>query len=263
MADGVEYTWQQATNLAGKRVLLTGCASGIGRATAALYAQAGAIVYGGDVNVAAGEPAMAEIRAAGGKAEFLPLDLTRPESIDGFVDAVREKAGGTVDVVASIAGVDIIKPFLKNDPSDWNLIISVNYVGPVRLIHRLLPSMIEAGQGGKIVTVASDAGRVGSSGETFYSGSKGAIIAFTKALAREMARYRINCNCVAPGPTATPLFLEATAEKLQEALANAIPFKRVARPGEIGQTILFFSSPAADYITGQVLSVSGGLTMHG
>jgi 2-hydroxycyclohexanecarboxyl-CoA dehydrogenase len=263
MADGTDFTWQQATNLAGKRVLLTGCASGIGRATAELYAQAGAIVYGGDVNEAAGESVMAAIRAAGGKGEFVRLNLMQPESIDAFVDTVREKAGGTVDIDASIAGIDIIKPFLKNDPSDWNVIINVNYVGAVRMIHRLLPSMIEAGKGGKIVTVASDAGRVGSSGETFYAGSKGAIIAFTKSLAREMARYGINCNCVAPGPTATPLFLDATAQKLQEALANAIPFKRVARPNEIGQTILYFSSPAADYITGQVLSVSGGLTMHG
>jgi len=263
MSEGNDFTWQQATHLAGKRVLLTGCASGIGRATATLYAQAGATVYGGDVNVAAGEAAMAELREAGGQAEFVPLDLMKAESIDAFVDTVKEKAGGTVDIVASIAGIDIIKPFLKNEPSDWNIIINVNYVGPVRMIHRLLPSMIEAGQGGKIVTVASDAGRVGSSGETFYSGSKGAIIAFTKGLARELARYRINCNCVAPGPTSTPLFLDATAPKLQEALTNAIPFRRVARPSEIGQSILFFSSPASDFITGQVLSVSGGLTMHG
>lgn len=263
MADGVDYTWQQATQLAGKKVLLTGCASGIGLASARAYAAAGAVVYGGDVNTAAGEAEMADIRASGGQAEFIPLDLTQPESIDAFVDTVREKAGGSVDIVASVAGVDIIKPFLKNEPSDWNLIIAVNYVGPVRLIHRLLPSMIEAGQGGKIVTVASDAGRVGSSGETFYSGSKGAIIAFTKALARETARYGIRCNCVAPGPTETPLFKGATPEKLQEALANAIPLKRVARPSEISHSILYFSSPAADYITGQVLSVSGGLTMHG
>ena len=263
MSEGNDFTWQQATNLAGKRVLLTGCASGIGRATAALYAQAGASVFGGDVNVAAGEAAMAELRAAGGKAEFIPLDLTKPESIDAFVDAVKDKAGGTVDIVASIAGIDIIKPFLKNEPADWNIIINVNYVGPVRMIHRLLPSMIEAGGGGKIITVASDAGRVGSSGETFYSGSKGAIIAFTKGLARELARYRINCNCVAPGPTETPLFRDPTAPKLQEALIGAIPFRRLGRPSEVGQSILFFSSPASDFITGQVLSVSGGLTMHG
>ena len=123
----------------------------------------------------------------------------------------------------ALPGVDVIKPFLKNDPASWNLIIHVNYLGPVRMIHRLLPSMIEAGGGGKIVTVASDAGRVGSSGETFYAGSKGAVIAFTKSLARETARYRINCNCVAPGPTETPLFLDATEQKLQDALST--PFR--------------------------------------
>ena len=263
MADGVDYTWQQATSLAGKRVLLTGCASGIGRATARIYSQAGAAVYGGDVNVEAGEAAMAELRAAGGKAEFVPLDLMQAASIDAFVDTVREKAGGTVDIVASIAGVDIIKPFIKNDPADWNVIINVNYVGAVRLLHRLLPSMIEAGNGGKIVTVASDAGRVGSSGETFYAGSKGAIIAFTKSLARELARYGINCNCVAPGPTTTPLFHGTVQPKLADALVNAIPFKRLALPSEIGHSIVFLSTPGADFITGQVFSVSGGLTMHG
>jgi len=263
MTDGVDYTWQQATNLAGKRVLLTGCASGIGRATATVYAQAGAVVFGGDVNVDAGESAMAEIRQAGGQAQFVPLDLMKPESIDTFVDTVKQKAGGTVDIVASVAGVDIIKPFIKNDPNDWNIIINVNYVGAVRMIHRLLPSLIEAGQGGKLVTVASDAGRVGSSGETFYAGSKGAIIAFTKSLARELARYRINCNCVAPGPTSTPLFHSTAQPKLAEALVNAIPFRRLARPSEIAHSIVFLSSPAADFITGQVFSVSGGLTMHG
>ncbi len=263
MTDGVDYTWQQATSLAGKRVLLTGCASGIGRAAATLYSQAGAAVYGGDVNVDAGESAMAEIRQSGGQAHFVPLDLMKPESIDAFVDTVKQKAGGTVDIVASVAGVDIVKPFLKNEPGDWNLIINVNYVGAVRMIHRLLPSLIDAGQGGKIVTVSSDAGRVGSSGETFYAGSKGAIIAFTKSLARELARYRINCNCVAPGPTTTPLFHGTVQPKLAEALVNAIPFKRLARPSEIAHSIVFLSSPAADFITGQVFSVSGGLTMHG
>ncbi len=263
MTDGVDYTWQQATSLKGKRVLLTGCASGIGRAAATLYSQAGAFVYGGDVNVDAGESAMAGIRNAGGEAEFVPLDLMKPESIDAFVDTVKQKAGGTVDIVASVAGVDIVKPFLKNEPGDWNLIINVNYVGAVRMIHRLLPSLIDAGQGGKIVTVSSDAGRVGSSGETFYAGSKGAIIAFTKSLARELARYRINCNCVAPGPTTTPLFHGTVQPKLAEALVNAIPFKRLARPSEIAHSIVFLSSPAADFITGQVFSVSGGLTMHG
>jgi 2-hydroxycyclohexanecarboxyl-CoA dehydrogenase len=198
---------------------------------------------------------MAEIRASGGAAQFFPLDLMQPASIDGFVDGVLAAAGGTVDIIASIAGVDIIKPFIKNDPSDWNIIINVNYLGAVRMIHRLLPAMIAAGNRGKIVTVAS--------GETFYAGSKGAIIAFTKSLARELARYGINCNCVAPGPTTTPLFHGTVQPKLAEALVNAIPFKRLAQPSEVGHSIVFLSTPGTDFVTGQVFSVSGGLTMHG
>lgn len=263
MAEATDLTWKQATDISGKNVLLTGCASGIGRAAAMQFAGAGATVYCGDVNEREGAATVAEIRAAGGTAHFLPLDLTKGESIDNFVDSVKEFSGGNIDIVASIAGVDIIMPFLKNTPDQWNLIINVNYLGPVRMIHRLLPTLIERGAGGKIITVASDAGRVGSSGETFYSGSKGAVIAFTKGLAREMARYRINCNCIAPGPTDTPLFTVAMDEKLRNSLVNAIPFRRMARPSEISNAIIFFASPAADYMTGQVISVSGGLTMHG
>ncbi|MBV8806237.1 MAG: SDR family oxidoreductase, partial [Sinobacteraceae bacterium] len=164
---------------------------------------------------------------------------------------------------ASIAGIDRIEPFLKNPRDLWDNIIHVNSLGPVRMIQRFLPTLIERGKGGRIITISSDAGRVGSTGETFYSGSKGAVIAFTKALARETARYGIKCNCIAPGPTDTPLFTVQMEENLREALVKAIPLRRMANPVEIANTILFFASPAADYITGQVLSVSGGLTMHG
>lgn len=258
-----DLSWRQATDLDGKNVLITGCASGIGRATARQFALAGATVYGGDINEALGIAALEEIRAAGGNAQFIPLDLSKPESIDQFVDAVMSRANGALDIVASIAGIDRIEPFLQNTPDLWDKIIAINYVGPVRMIHRLLPAMIERGAGGKIITVASDAGRVGSTGEKFYSGSKGAVIAFTKGLARETARYGINCNCVAPGPTDTPLFNAGIEAKLQEALIKAIPLRRLAKPYEVANTILFFAAPAADYITGQVLSVSGGLTMHG
>jgi 2-hydroxycyclohexanecarboxyl-CoA dehydrogenase len=262
MGDALDLSWKQATDLSGKTVLVTGCASGIGRATALQFASVGATVYGADLNERDGTAAVEQIRGAGGQGQFLPLDLTRPESIDACVDSLKQHCGAP-DIIASVAGVDIIQPFLKNSPENWNLIINVNYMGPVRMIHRLLPAMIESGKGGKIVTVASDAGRVGSSGEAFYSGSKGAVIAFTKALAREMARHRINCNCIAPGPTDTPLFTVAMEEKLRNALVNAIPLRRMARPMEIANSILFFASPAADFMTGQVISVSGGLTMHG
>lgn len=263
MTGSIAMSWKEATDLSGKVAVLTGCASGIGRATARQLAAAGVTVYAGDVNEKDGAAAVEEIRGSGGRAEFLPLDLTRAASIDAFVDEVKTRSGGAIDIIASIAGIDRIEPFLKNTPEIWEQIIAVNYLGPVRMIHRLMPALIERGAGGRVVTVASDAGRVGSTGEAFYSGSKGAVIAFTKALAREMARHGIKCNCVAPGPTDTPLFTVAMDEKLRDSLVRAIPLRRMAAPVEIANAILFFASPAADYITGQVLSVSGGLTMHG
>ncbi len=263
MSDPSAYTWKQATALEGKTAVVTGVASGIGRATALQFGEAGLMVYGADINEEQGAATMAAIVASGGRGEFLPLDLTKPESIDAFVDNLKAKSGGVIDIIASVAGVDVVEPFIESKPETWNIILNVNFVGPVRMIHRLLPILIERGRGTKIVTVASDAGRVGSTGETVYSGSKGAVIAFTKALARETARYGICCNCVAPGPTDTPLFTGAVAAKLRDALIKAIPLRRVALPTEIANAILFFSCPAADYITGQVLSVSGGLTMHG
>ena len=263
MSEPVAYTWKQATDLTGRTALITGVASGIGRATALAFAGAGVTVIGADVNESQGAATLEQIRAAGGRGEFVRLDLTRSESIDACVETVKSKSQGVIDIIASVAGVDVIEPFVQSKPETWNLIVNVNFLGPVRLIHGLLPTLIAGGRGAKIITVASDAGRVGSTGETVYSGSKGAVIAFTKALARETARYGIRCNCVAPGPTDTPLFTQAMEEPLRNSLIKAIPLRRMALPAEIANMILFFSSPAADYITGQVISVSGGLTMHG
>lgn len=264
MTEQRELSWREATDLTGKTVVVTGSASGIGRATAMQFASAGAIVYGGDINEAGGKEAVAEIQAAGGKAEFIALDLANRDSVDRFVDTIKDKSGNAIDIIASVAGWERVGPFLENTPEFWDKVIAINYLGPVRMIHRFLPAMIERGKGGKIVTVASDAGRVGSMGETFYSGSKGAIIAFTKGLAREMARAGINCNCVAPGPTDTPLFHEGIQNpKLREALIKAIPLRRLAKTIEPANTIVYLATPAADFVTGQVISVSGGLTMHG
>jgi len=263
MTETAELSWKQATDLTGKVAIVTGCGSGIGRATARQLAAAGVTVYGGDVNLESGRATIDELTAAGGRGEFVPLDLLDTASIDSFVDEVKSRTGGAFDIIASIAGIDRIEPFLQNAPENWHKIINVNYLGPVRMIQRLLPAMIERGTGGKIITIGSDAGRVGSTGEAFYSGSKGAVIAFTKALAREMARHRINCNCVAPGPTDTPLFTVAMEQKLREALVKAIPFRRMAHPYEIAHSVMFLASAASDFMTGQVFSVSGGLTMHG
>ncbi len=220
---------------------MTGGASGIGAATARALADAGARVFSGDL--------------ADGT-----LDVTDADSVDAFARGVLAEAG-RADVLVNAAGWDRLEPFLENTPELWERIVAVNYLGPVRVTRAFLPAMIEAA-GGSIVNVASDAGRVGSTGETVYAGAKGGVIAFTKSLAREMARHRIRANCVAPGPTDTPLF-RSLPEKMQEALERAIPFRRLARPEEIADAILFFASDRSAFCTGQVLSVSGGLTMHG
>ena len=176
-------------------------------------------------------------------------------------DAVIE-AHGVPDIVVNAAGWDRIEPFMDNDDELWQTLTTINLLGPVRLSHALLGPIIEAGNGAKIVNIASDAGRVGSTGETVYAGTKGGVIAFTKSLAREMARHRINVNCVSPGPTDTPL-LDSMPEQLRDSLVKAIPFRRLARPEEVADAVLFFVSDHASYVTGQVLSVSGGLTMAG
>jgi len=190
--------------------------------------------------------------------EFLPLDLTRTESINAFASAVQRRAA-RVDGLVNAAGWDRIQPFMENPPEMWDQLVAINLLGAIRLSRAVLPAMIEA-RAGKIVNISSDAGRVGSTGETVYAAAKGGIIAFTKSLAREMARYRININCVCPGPTDTPLF-SAQPERMREALTRAIPFRRIAQPEEIAESVMFFLGRRSDYITGQVLSVSGGLTM--
>lgn len=244
---------------AGKVALVTGGASGIGHATAVALAQGGATVYIGDINEQAGRSA-AQRLGKEGTATFLRLDVTSDASVADARRAIQEKHEA-LDILVNAAGGSRIERFVDTTPDSWQRLIELNYVGTLKVTHAFLPQMIERNRG-KIVHVASDAGRVGSGGEAVYSGAKGAVIAFTKALARETARFTINVNCVCPGPTDTPL-LASIPEKQRDALMRAIPFRRFAKPSEVADAILFFASGKADYLTGQVLSVSGGLTMAG
>lgn len=246
--------------LDGKTAVVTGGASGIGRATVEMLAQAGAHVLLGDIDEERGSAAAAALREQGLGVHFIRLDVTDAASIAAFKQEAY-RAREHVDIVVNVAGWGKIQPFVENTPEFWRKVIDLNLMGPVAVTRAFLDQMIERGTG-KIVTIASDAGRVGSMGETVYSGAKGGAIAFTKALAREMARYSINVNCVCPGPTDTPL-LAAVPEKHQEAFARATPLRRLAKPSEIADAVLFFVSSRSDFITGQVLSVSGGLTMAG
>jgi 2-hydroxycyclohexanecarboxyl-CoA dehydrogenase len=241
----------------GRPVIVTGGASGIGRAITLLLAREGAHVFIGDIDEAGGQ---ATALAANGAAEFLKLDLADTASIEAFAAAVHDKVG-RVDGLVNGAGWDRIQPFIENPPEMWESLIAINLMGAIRLTRAVLPPMIEA-QAGKIVNISSDAGRVGSMGETVYAAAKGGLIAFTKSLAREMARYKLNVNCVCPGPTDTPLF-QRQPDRMKEALTRAIPFRRIAQPEDIAEAAMFFLGSRSDYITGQVLSVSGGLTMVG
>ncbi len=241
-----------------KVAVVTGAASGIGNATAGKLAGQGAHVVIADINVQGGEKAAAEITALGQSAKYIPLDVTDPPSIEAFRDQVLAWRP-QIDIIANVAGWGQIEPFVKNTPEFWRKVVELNLMGPIAVTRALMDGMIER-ESGKIVNVASDAGRVGSLGETVYSAAKGGVIAFTKSLAREMARFNITVNCVCPGPTDTPL-LAREPEKFLEAFKRATPMRRFAKPDEIADAIVFFADDTSSFVTGQVLSVSGGLTM--
>ncbi len=243
-----------------KVAVVTGGASGIGQATAEALAEGGATVCIGDVARDKGEAVAAAIRKKGRKAEYIDLDLTDRESIKNFAAAVLRRFG-RVDILINGAGWGKTTPFVETEEAFLDKVINLNFVGPMRLTQALLPQMLER-KCGRIVNVSSDAGRVGSLGETVYSGAKAGLIGFTKGLAREGARSNVTVNCVCPGPTDTPL-LAAVPEKYRDAFIKAIPMRRFGQPAEVAAAIVFFAGPQSDYITGQVLSVSGGLTMVG
>ncbi len=243
-----------------KLAIVTGGASGIGLATANTFAEAGAQVVLTDINTETGEAAAAEIRERGQKADFVQLDVTDPSSIDACkkkVLAMRPQ----VDIIAHVAGWGKIQPFVENTEDFWHDVVNLNLMGVIAVTRAFLDGMIEQ-KSGKIIVVSSDAGRVGSLGETVYSAAKGGALAFTKGLAREMARFNINVNAVCPGPTDTPLLAKAP-EKFKEAFIRATPMRRLGKPQEVADAVLFFASDRSNFITGQVLSVNGGLAITG
>lgn len=237
--------------------VVTGAGSGIGRAVALALARSGSPVAAADLDV---DAARATAAAGGGAVTAHEVDVASPSSVTALRDALHRDVG-VPGVLVNVAGWDETQRFLDTTAEFAEKVVAINYLGPVHMCRTFLPGMVDVGRG-KVVNVASDAGRVGSAGETVYAGAKGGVIALTKSLAREMARHQINVNCVCPGPTDTPLF-HAQPERLQEALIKAVPFRRLAKPEEIADAVLFFASDAATFVTGQVLSVSGGLTMAG
>lgn len=246
--------------LDGKKALVTGGASGIGRATVLTLARAGAAVICADIDATRGAALAREAAEAGLKVDAVGIDLGDPAATRRAAAAVLERHG-RIDILVNGAGWGDIQPYMQNEPAFMDRVIAINLGGPVHLTQALLAPMIAANSG-RIINIASDAGRVGSGGETVYAAAKGGIIALTKSLAREVARYSINVNCVCPGPTDTPM-LATRSEKLREAFLKAIPFRRFAKPEEIADAILFFASDRSSYVTGQILSVSGGMTFAG
>jgi 2-hydroxycyclohexanecarboxyl-CoA dehydrogenase len=247
--------------LEGKNALVTGAGRGIGRAIVLALARDGASVAVADINGENAERVRAEAETLGRKAVALRVDLTRRAEVEAMARRAVEGLG-RVDVLVNNAGWDRLQPFLESEEETWDRIISLNYRAVLYTCKALLPGMVERGAG-KVVNISSDAGRGGSFGQAVYSGTKGAIIAFSKALARELARYKINVNVICPGLTETQLLQDCREQmpKVMDAVTRAIPWGRVGTPEEVAEAVAFLASPAADYITGQTLSVSGGLTM--
>lgn len=247
-----------AYSLEGRVALVTGGSRGIGRETALRFARAGADVVVGDIILAVDNVA-SEVRALGRKALGLHIDVTDAAEVH---DAVEKAVAalGKVDILVNSAGIHLVQRFVEGAPDEWERLFRVNLLGTMICCQAVLRGMMER-QYGKIVTIASDAGRVGSLGQAAYGASKGGVIAFTRNLAVEMARYRINVNCVSPGLIDTDMWNANRREnpKLTQAYENTIPWKRLGEPGEIAAAIHFLASDEAAYVTGQTLSVNGGV----
>lgn len=247
------------SELEGKVAVVTGGAGGIGEAITAALSAAGAAVAIWDLDGASADVVAAGIE--GGRAVGFDVDVTDRSSVEHALDATA-KALGDVDVLVNNAGIDKIETFLQSDESTWRRIVEVNFLGTVRCCHVIVEGMVERGSGA-VVNIASDAGRVGSSGEVVYSGTKGGVIAFSKGLAREVASSGVRVNVVCPGPTDTPLLDQVAQanQKLYDGLSRAVPMRRIGQPTDVAPAVVFLAGDGAGYVTGQTLSVSGGLTM--
>jgi len=243
--------------------VVTGGAGGIGAAVSTRLSRDGFTIAVFDIDVKAGEQLVKEL--PGPEASSHQCDVSSYEGVTASITEVLD-AWGRIDVLVNNAGWDRVQPFLNNEPELWDRLIGINLLGPINVCHAALPHMVSRGTGA-VVNVASDAGRVGSSAETVYAACKGGVIAFTKSVAREMASHGIRANCVCPGPTDTPLLAEIrsdeTGDRIIDAITRATPFRRLATPEDIAGAIAFFASADSSFVTGQVLSVSGGLTMAG
>jgi len=249
-------------SLSGRVALVTGGARGIGAAVADALAEAGAAVAIGDLDeVGARDTAAGIGKERGTPVLGLGMDITRRESVDAAIAGIEDELG-PLSVLVNNAGIDVIKPFVDSTPEEWERIIAVNLMGLFHCCQAALDVMQPRGDGA-IVNFASDAGRVGSSREAVYSATKGGVIAFTKTLAREVARHGIRVNCVSPGPTDTALLAQVAeaSPNLREALARSIPMRRVGEPTDVAPAVVFLAGDGARFITGQTLSVSGGLSM--
>jgi len=248
--------------ITGMPVVLTGGGSGIGRAIALRLGEEGARVGILDRDAEGGDASARALREAGGRGRAFAVDITDYAAVEAAIEDFVA-AEGEVRGLVNCAGWDVAANFLETAPDFWRKVIDINLIGPLNVTRLVLARMERAGSG-RIVSIASDAGRVGSSGEAVYAACKGGIVAFSKSVAREMARKGITLNAVSPGPTDTPLFanFEPTG-RLAKALERAIPMGRLARPDDFPGIVAFLLSDDAAFITGQTISVSGGLTMHG
>lgn len=248
-----------------RTALITGGAQGIGKGITTALAEAGFSVVIADLNLDVATATAEELAGRGLKASAVKMNVTDTASVQEAVQQAEEQSG-PIDVLVNNAGWDDFMPFLDTTEDFWDKIVDLNFKGHLRTIKTVVPGMIERGYG-RVVNIGSDAGRVGSSLEAVYSGAKGGVIAFTKTLAREIATKGVTANVVCPGPTDTPALRKFadgagdSADKVISGMTRAVPMKRLGTPEDIGPAVAFFASESAGFVTGQTLSVSGGLTM--